>query len=360
MGLTQLFVQNLRIIRDAEIRPCGGLNIFYGDNAAGKTSLLEAIDILSRGRSFRSRQLDSLLTKGASRLLICAEICDSSGIVSRLGIEKSKNSTTLRFRGANVKAISILAAAHPVQVHSPDSHLLVSGSSSFRRAFLDWGLFHVKHSFHQTWQTFQRILQQRNAALKKSQPLSVISAWDSEYILYAQRVDELRKGYFAEFKTAALCCLLKFLPLEEVSLVYKSGWPDQSDLSSVLKQSFERDKLLGYTQHGPHRADIAIKLNSQVASDTASRGQQKLLVAALQLAQSVLFQQKTGKQCVFLVDDLGAELDKYHCHILLSEMAKSDMQVFVTALNPDSLDRSSWQETRLFHVEHGAIQEMLQ
>lgn len=357
MGLERLTIQHVRNIERAEIRPSPGLNVIVGHNAAGKTSLLEAIDLLSRGRSFRSNKLSSLMTYGAASLLVAGKT-RSSGTAVTLGLEKSRTGARLRLQGRTASSVADLAAVLPVQIIHPESHALIGGSPAYRRAFIDWGVFHASTDYLRCWRRYQRALTQRNTLLRRKESAALVGAWDKEVGEAGGLIDEYRQDYLNCLEPIAMEASRSLLEEERLELSYRRGWPDGEDLEESLAAALAQDSARGYTGPGPHRAELRIRLSGHLASEAASRGQQKLLAAALRLAQTRVHADQTGNPCAFLVDDISAELDAQHRRVLLEALAQLNTQVFLTVLDPEQLGELPWAEQQMFHVKHGEVSEL--
>ena len=173
MRLTQLQIKNFRNIEMIDLTPVDGVNLILGDNASGKTSLLEAIYYLSHVRSFRTPHVTDLILRQSPYLQLIANIQTDQEQVIPLGIRRSRNKSEIRVNKQPIKRVSDIAAQFPVLAIHPDSYKLITGSPSQRRQYLDWGVFHVEHGFFKAWQRFKKALMQRNAALKSKQKFDV-------------------------------------------------------------------------------------------------------------------------------------------------------------------------------------------
>ncbi len=361
MSIESLTVRHVRIIEHAEIEPSPGVNLITGLNAAGKTSLLEAIDILSRGRSFRTHRLDRLVTAGESKLTVSARLHRPHPPVINIGLERSRAGTQIRIQGRAAESVAELAALLPVQALHPESHQLIQGGAAHRRAYIDWGTFHVEQRFLSVWRRYYRALRQRNAALRSAAPPEAVRAWHYELSETGQLVDRYRKDYLQALLPVIDQYSRMFPSATQIQLHYRRGWPEdgEHDLDAALERELLADLQRGHTRLGPHRADLEIRLNGRPASGTASRGQQKLIAAVLRLAQTQLFTARTGRACVFLIDDLPAELAPGNRQLLLQALAQLSLQVFITAIDIGDLELSMWPQAGLFHVEHGHIYRMI-
>jgi DNA replication and repair protein RecF len=352
-----LTVQRLRILKSAHLQPSPRVNLIIGPNAAGKTSLLEAIDVLSRGRSFRSHLVESLLTNRETSFTISARLLRPEGLKINVGVERSRIASRLRIDGENATSIADLAALLPVQVLHPESHQLIQGGPAHRRAYLDWGVFHVEPGFIQAWRHYRRALSQRNAALRSS-PAGA-RHWDLELSEEAQTIDAHRSAYMQELAPTLKTCFEKLLGACEIEVAYRRGWTAEIDLAVVLERELAVDAQRGYTGSGPHRAEVDVRVHGRQASTVVSRGQQKLLSAALTLAQTQLFVHQTGLPCVVLVDDLPAELQVENRERLLAELAATNAQVFMTSTEANLINLDYWSDQKTFHVEQGHIRELI-
>jgi DNA replication and repair protein RecF len=226
-----------------------------------------------------------------------------------------------------------LAWVLPVQIIDPEIHRLIEEGPNRRRRFLDWGVFHVEHSFVEHWQRYQQALRQRNAALKARHGRPAVTAWDVELVRYGELISDARRRYVELLAPVAASVAAHLLDLDLV-LSYRPGWPAVADLGTALEGSFAKDQDLGATQVGPHRADLAIRLQGASVRDRVSRGQQKLLAAVLLLSQIKLFPQDSPAQPTLLLDDPAAELDSAHLKALLDEVRSQPLQLVVTTLQP--------------------------
>ena len=355
MRLTQLQIKNFRNLEDTKITPVSGVNLIVGNNASGKTSLLEAIYYLSHIRSFRTQYVTDLILRGRPYLQLVASIETAGQQSIPLGIRRSRNKSEIRVNKQPIQRVSDIAAQFPVLAIHPDSYKLITGSPSQRRQYLDWGVFHVEHGFFQAWQRFKKALAQRNASLKSKQHNDVCQLWNNEIHNTAHYIDKLRQQYFDKLSPYLYQLTKQFFSGDSVDIQYKRGWPTDCTLLQLLEQNLQKERMKGYTQYGPHRAEITIKVNAQSAQTCISRGQQKLLVAVMRLAQAMQFTEATNNSCVLLYDDLPAELDANHRRLILSVLSKMNIQLFLTAIEKQQIDLSAWEIKKMFHVEHGKL-----
>ncbi len=355
MSLQALSIQGIRNLADTQLSLSSGVNVFFGDNGAGKTSLLEAIHILAMARSFRLARTRTVVAHEADELLVVGD----HALLGRIAVRRTqKGQYQIRLRGEPINSLAELVHNLPLQLIHSDSFLLLEGSPGDRRQFLDWGVFHQSSAFHEDWQRLQKSLKNRNSLLRSGRiDRSELEVWEREYEAAAERIDGYRKTYLKGFVPCFHQVLAQLIDLPELRIHYYRGWDKDRPLHDVLEQQRERDTKLGYTQSGPQRADMRIKVGKINAADELSRGQQKLVVCALKIAQSLFLQQQQEQPTIFLIDDLPAELDHHHIRKLGELMEGLNSQVFMTCVDPEPL-KHFWKhpnQVRMFHVEHGEI-----
>lgn len=326
-------------------------NLIVGPNASGKTSLLEALYFLGRARSFRTRRVAALIRHGESDFQLVGSV-RNAGRVATLGLRAGREGTDIHVAGERVRSAAALAAHFPPQVIDPEIHRLLEDGPAQRRKFLDWGVFHVEPTFLAEWQRYVRALRQRNAALRSHTRGGALDAWDAELVLSGTRLSALRSQYLERLAPHVATAGRALLDLE-VSLGFRAGWSAGIDLGEALRSSAERDQRLGVTHVGPHRADIAVRVDGELARERVSRGQQKLLAAALTLAQLALQEESSPGGAALLLDDPAAELDGERLDRLVALVRGLPVQLFVTSLRGDLPGLGV--PGRRFHVEQGCL-----
>jgi DNA replication and repair protein RecF len=333
LSLHRLQVTDFRCLQSVAFELDPRFTLLSGANASGKTSVLEAIYVLGRGRSFRTRRLEHLIRHGRERFVVFGEVNAFERRVS-LGVEGSVAGVRAKLGGAKAQSLAELAPLLPVQIIDPEIHRLIEEGPSRRRRFLDWGVFHVEPRFVEDWQRFQQALKQRNAALRSRQARTVTVAWDGDLARFGESLSTARARYVELLTEHAVQTTRNLLGME-LSISYRSGWPRGLTLSEALRQSAQHDEDSGATQVGPHRAELAIRLNEMSVKDRISRGQQKLLAAALLMAQVKLFPPDAPVRPTLLLDDPAAELDNQRLVRLISEVSAQSVQLIVTTLHPE-------------------------
>ena len=334
MSLKQIQINNFRLFESVLFNPSQELNLIHGNNASGKTTLLEAIYFLSRGRSFRTQQSDRLVKTDKDYFQLVAKIEYQNREVIT-GIKREQKRTRVRFDGKDLDKLSRLSSAIPVQLIQPDSHKLVEDGPAIRRQFMDWGVFHVEPSFKDVWSRYRHALKQRNAALRQRLSKELIMAWDKELAETAKVIDEMRSAYIKNLITTLPEYIHYQLGKIDISLRYLRGWSTDQTIWETLENNLARDMERGFTTGGAHRADLVFTVDGMLAKEKLSRGQQKILVSTLLLVQARLFQQSTERKCILLIDDVAAELDEMRKGKLIDILQENSFQLFVTSIEPD-------------------------
>ncbi|NRD69460.1 DNA replication and repair protein RecF [Psychrobacter okhotskensis] len=399
--IERLQISHLRNLSQVNL-PATACNVIIGANGSGKTSLLEAIFLLSRGKSFRHHQPKRYIQHHQNSATVHARLNDSS----TLAIQKQADATTiLRLNQSTVYNQSILTEQLPTLLIDPSTMDMLEQGSASRRQLLDWLVFHMKQGFHPQWVAYQRLLKQRNSLLKKSRHLTQVQlaelrAWDRGLSSHAALIHHYRERIFSEWQPYFAQSIAQLLPAyaEQLSLSYSAGYDTSVALDVQLNERLEQDLQLGYTRIGNHRADIHVHWRSseplaihegqetknttvegdihtklpvlkEQAANVLSRGEKKLLITALRLSQLPLLLNtekdadisnndfKSRVTPVVLLDDITAELDDRAIEILLSTLAQLPCQVFMTSLTDDivPLVNTLWSKPNMFHVKQGQI-----
>lgn len=338
--LTQLSIQNFRNCASAQLELKSGLNLIIGNNAAGKTAIIEAIWLLATGRSFRSQKSHHLIQHNQTTATIFCEATSSHDASKshKIGLQKTTANTLLRIDGETMKSHGPIAKLLPIQLLTPESHKLLEEGPKARRQFMDWGCFHQSETFMPVWRSYQRGLKQRNHALKKRLPKEQVQLWDQTLVENAQQMDKIRQDYLEELTPYLVTFCQALMPEIESEVVcqYRAGWPKSNeDLLALYQSNFAKDLQVGHTQYGAHRADIRFKFHNQEAMNILSRGQQKLFVCALLLAQASLHEKVVNEPVIMLIDDLPAELDEIHRTKLLELLQILNIQHIITTTSKD-------------------------
>jgi DNA replication and repair protein RecF len=350
MTLARLDVHCVRNITQARLDLNQRFNVFFGPNGSGKTSLLESIYLLGSGHSFRSRETLALVSYDAPNLTVFAEMQAGDSI----SIQKAKTGTIVRLNQQACQRSSDLARHLPCQIFYQDIFEIMDAGPAVRRSLLDWGLFHVEPDYHTVWKDYRRVLKHRNVLLRERASQSMLEPWNEQLVNLSYVLDEFRSEYFEAWSKAFEHILPTLTPLS-CGLAYDKGWDKKNTglgLDEILVQQFEMDLQRQYTHSGAHQADILFKTAGQKAKQTLSRGQQKIILIALKLAQAKLL----PGTCTYLFDDITTELDLAHAHRFFEALEGIKGQFFFTSIE-SALFREKLQveSTTFFGLEAGIV-----
>lgn len=359
MNLQHLHIENVRLITNADFTFSPGLNFIYGDNASGKTSILEAIHILSTGRSFRSRRIDELVQYKKPFLRVSA-IIDTEDDRYPVGIEKAKEYTHIRIRQKKVLRQAELSRHIPYSVIYPESLSLILGSPAERRAFIDWFAFYRYDDFHQYWKKYQTILQQRNACLQNSHLQQSLPYWTKQFVDAQWPILDKRLQTLEQLNQELLDLITYVWPQHKLEIRMQFGFPAKFNeaRSSLLKffyQQQSREVQRGSSQYGMHRANLQILLNGKLAAQYASRGQLKLITMLLIIARHRMLNRYLANPGILALDDLGAELDGKHRQQILELLQTFPHQLFISSVDKSMISPDAWDDAMMFRVEQGEL-----
>ena len=356
MTLVRIEVEGFRNLQRQVLSFESGVNLFWGDNGSGKTSLLEAIYFLARGRSFKRARSDQLIQNGCQSLTLAARI-EASGQVVRLAMQRTAGRTRVRLAGREIWSLSEIAWLLPIHLINTESQRVFGGAPQERRSLIDWGLFHVEQGYQEHWRRFQRALKQRNAAIQSGDPV-LAKAWEANLVAAGEAVDDSRRRYLDALSPYWRYLADDWLPGAQMHWEFHSGWPQRGGLRMALSEARAREMERGHTLHGPHRSDLRFRARGVDAAQHLSGGQQKLAAIAFRLAQAELTGKRGVQRPIILFDDLGAELDAGSRGQVLERLQGIDAQIFLTALSRGELALTD-SSVRVFHVEQGRYCSMV-
>ena len=350
MYLRTLSLRDLRCHDDVQLALAPGLNLLSGDNGSGKTSVLEAVYLLSRTQSFRGSRPADLIRHDAEALVVAGEI-HSGDDTTRVAVQRSRSGLSTRLGSERDVGLATLLRAVQVQLIDPRLHQLVEDGPAHRRRFLDWGVFHVEHAYLQAWQRYSRALRQRNAACRAGDARA-LEAYEPLFIESALAVHGLRVRHLESLTdTWKALCQAHAPDLDAPELRYRPGWPQSSDLGAALLEARSRELALGHTLHGPHRADFVVGCRGRQVKHQLSRGQQKLLIIALAAAQMACIADARGETPIMLLDDLASELGPDYQARVWALAESTGGQWLMTQLGAAEPPVPA----QMLHVEHGRI-----
>lgn len=350
MAIRQLSLTDFRNLGSATLDFDSRLNMVYGVNGAGKTSMLEAIFVLCQAHSFRTHQLKQCVRHGKDGFLLFGRFDDF-----KAGLAKRDKKLEIHVNGENIKRRSELVRRAPINIVNADSFAIIDGAPQKRRAYLDWCLFHVEHEYAENWSKVQHALKQRNRLLKSRHDLGLLDYWDRHLLEPSAKLKSMREEYCRRLQRqfdSELQDILNGIPLE---LAYRPGWPSELDLESAMERQRERDIRLGFTGIGVHRDDLLLTTEGRPVGEVLSRGQSKRLCLAMLLAVLGLVESARSGGVILLIDDLHSELDPEAQYLVYTQLEKLNLQLFISNIDGAISPALGAKEFKMFHVEHGTI-----
>ncbi len=359
MWIKYLTIQNCRSLSNVQLELSEHLNIIIGENASGKTSLLEALTLLSAGRSFRTTHISDVISYNNDSVLVSAKVSDNKNIHSQIGLQKSIKKTLIRINKDNIYTQAELSLYLPLTIIHPGSIDLITGSPTQRRSFIDWIAFYKFPTFHHHWKQYQHILKQRNLCLKDFKYRSSLSKWTEELVELQPLINDYRKDAVVLLKQEWSNILTFLFTDIKFDILFKTGFPDSlaittDNLLNYYNEKESYDLKIQRTSGGVHRADFKIIMGDRLATDCASRGQLKLLAISLLLAKNAVISSSDKNKGILLIDDLAAELDTNNKKILLHYLSSLNQQLFITMTKQYDIPSSDL-DCKVFHVKHGDI-----
>jgi DNA replication and repair protein RecF len=274
----------VRNLQQVSLEDLQQVNVLFGRNGSGKTSVLESIHLLGMARSFRGSSIKSVIAHQEADCTVFGMVTPpslssaASGAGLPLGVQRNRaGEVQIKVSGKTVRTVARLAEHFPLQVITADSFDLLTGSPGARRQYLDWGVFHVEHRFFNQWQRFQKCIKQRNKLLRRGKIADrELAVWTRDLTESGKAITAYRKAYFEVLTPRFSAIMARLAPsLTALELRFRQGWDKQLSYEAALQSSAAADLEQGYTHVGPQRADIRVMYNGHPAAETLSRGQQK-------------------------------------------------------------------------------------
>lgn len=365
MKITRLEAENFRNIEKSQIELCPEINIFYGDNAQGKTNILEALWLFTGGKSFRGSKDCDLINFNQTKSLLSIEF-DAGKRPQTAQIAIENNKRTAKMNGISQDSPSKMWGNLCMVVFSPEHLEIIKGGPELRRRFLDSAICQLKRRYASDLNEYTRILTQRNSLLKDiprhAQLIDMIDVWDVRAAKTGAKIISARLGYIEKLTPKAQEYYDGISSgKEKLTIKYNcTGYNqqeilDQSEMYNFLyeaiKASFKADMEAGYTKVGPHRDDLEISIDGNSSRSFGSQGQQRSAILALKLAEASIIMEQAEESPILLLDDVMSELDLHRQQFILNNI--NGWQVFITCCDP-----SSKLKGKVFNVCEGKVNQM--
>ncbi len=343
MPISRVYLENFRLFKKKDLTFSEQKNFIQGLNGSGKTSILESIEMLYSGKSFRTPKSKECINHKSSSFNISlkssyleneAVMRGSNKINGRLSFSRKLNE-----RKSKKEAIFFLQTVLAKNLR------MIEGEPELRRDHINNLMFHVKPDSYKKYLDYNKTLKQRNSSLKQKLNRSEILVWTRQLAALGVSLSKDQHDFFNKFRDMFIQSLklfandkkLKFLDNADVKLV--KGWERSRSLLDCLQESIEKDLALGYTTQGPHRMDCSYYVNGKKASSILSRGQLKILILLIFLLNHDLINSFLESDTVLLIDDLGSELDLQNLELALNEISKAPNQVILTGVQGEDLEK---------------------
>ena len=322
--------------------------MIWGENGSGKTSLLEAIYILSIGKSFKTHKQSTIIKKGCSEYLIRGVFL-SRGVENKVGIQANlKSKKSVKINGKITTKRKDLIGNNNVVILSPEDQAITKGGPKERRLFFDRLFSIINKDYLNTLQSFNRALKQRNALLND---INVFGEeyhlqWEDKLSNYAIKLWELRRKCFYSYIKCLNSAIYEYQKELTLNLIYDEKVPIKKDYKNILKKTREKDLVLGRTSKGPHRDDIYILWGKDNIRERGSQGEHKIALVLLKLAEISLIKSETGEHPIVLLDDVFAKLDLKRSRKLVSYLNsinidnKNPVQTIITTTDILDIEKS--------------------
>ncbi len=364
MWIEKTGIENFRNFEYQTVDFCDGVNIIYGDNAQGKTNLMEALWLLTGFHSFRTRKSSELILFGEKKALIKSDFHDSYG-ENQAEIRLEPNSKKIIFNGEEMESRSHYIGKFQAVLFSPVTMNLINGSPQERRRFIDVAISALYPKYSNNIVRYNAVLKQRNSTLKNYE----LSPKDNDILLdyYDEALAEagtiltaMKRDYISKIKAHAYSAYASISDnKDELKLHYCSQVCNGDETDEEVKARFierlqksrQTDVEKKMTTIGPHRDDIAFYINSKSARIFASQGQRRSAALAVKFAEAVISEEVTKEIPIIMLDDVMSELDQQRQHDLFKNL--KNCQTFITCCDKDQVRRFT--EGKYFEIKNGEI-----
>ena len=356
MHLSDFTIKNIRCISHASVKLHKNINLIVGHNGSGKTSFLEGVYLLSCGKTFGLSRWRDLIHDGCESMSVAGSFWFSSKTEIDVSLEKGLSTANYTLQGDSVNKTSDVASKIPVLVGNSRAADLLTESPKARRDLLDRAVFHVKPSFINLWKDLRKALGHRNNLLKSGFSRGELSFWNQVVCERSIQMDLHRREIVKEINFFLAESILNE-ELGEIAIDYFSGWDSKKTLMEQLESNRESESRIGYTLNGAHRADLRVKVSGKLGAKRLSKGQLKVIAFESLLAIHDYISCNGSVAPIFLIDDLGSELDPLKLGGLAEKITKTKGQKIISSIQSSFLEFLDSTDSKVFHVEQGIIKQ---
>jgi DNA replication and repair protein RecF len=341
MSIDKVFLKNFRAFSDLKVDLSNKNLLLTGANGTGKTSVLEAINVLITGKSFKTRDLKDCIKDKSKGFLVDLEITRNKKIF-KIRAEKEFNKRISR--KGKTGTLSVSKKDLPViQFIQAKDLRMIEGEKELRRDFFNKAMFHVEPKADDEYRSYKKTLSQRNMALKRKATEKELKIWNKALIEIGNKLEETQRRFFLNFFKDTLEKRREekkgnpeFLNTIKVHL--NKGWPADLSFGDAIEKSSQKDRALGYTSLGPHRLDLMFYTENKPAKSVLSRGQQKLFILLIFFYLNDVLKSQVKTEIIYLIDDITSELDQENLEIVLQEALALNSQLLITAIEGKNTD----------------------
>ena len=344
MPLQRLQLKDFRLFQEHSFAFTEGTNLILGKNGSGKTTVLESLNILLTGKSFREKDTkDCIRGDEKSYALLARGLLRDKEL--HLNATNNHDGRLVSSRLLDNKKVKKEDLFYLQAVLSRNLKM-IDGEPDIRRDYFNELMFHVKPEAQKIYTKYQKALKQRNRCLKNKSDNSAIALWTKEVSAIGLDLSLMQYDFFKSFKKYVKIYIedsissKSFNFLDGLDVNFSKGWERTKKLDESLQGCLERDMALGYTSKGPHRMDFTFNINNKKASSNLSRGQLKILILLIFLSNHGLLNDLKNTEIILMVDDLGSELDNKNLTLILEEILKMNNQIILTGIEGDEIHSS--------------------
>ena len=355
MWINNIKINNFRNYEKQEINLEKNINIFYGENAQGKTNIIEAIFLSSMGKSFRAKKDKEMINLKYENAEVKIEY-QKSDREGNIKIELGKKKT-VSLNGIKIKKLSELLGNINIVIFTPDDINILKGGPQNRRRFLDIMISQLKPNYMYAINLYLKVLEQRNNYLRQireeKKDENLLDIWDENLAEYAQTIYKYRKEYINKIKEKIQKVHSEITNnKEEIEIEYLSECETKENYLKLLKERRKLDIIKGFTTKGIHRDDFTININKKPIDIYGSQGQHRTAMLSLKLSELNIVKEEIGENPILLLDDFMSELDEKRIKNFLDKI--KDTQVIITCTEKIKLENK---EILIYNVKDGKLKK---
>ena len=353
MWISKINLNNFRNYKNEIIELNKNINIFYGENAQGKTNIIESIFLCSMGKSFRAKKDTEMIQLGKEKAII--EIFyEKSDRCGKIKIDLS-NRKNIYLNGIKLKKLSELLGNINVVIFTPDDIHILKGGPQNRRRFLDIMISQLKPNYMYNLNLYLKTIEERNHYLRQireeNKSEELLEIWDEKLIEYAEKICKYRKEFIKKIQEKIIKIHREITDnKEEIKIEYHTDCEDKEKYKILLKERRKLDIIKGYTTKGIHRDDFTISINDKDLGTYGSQGQQRTAILSLRMAELDIIYDEIGEYPILLLDDFMSELDEKRRKHLLEKI--ENIQVIITCTDKIKLENKN---ILIYNVKDGKV-----